>query len=181
MAYRSPAQPAGDRPHRQKSPPGTATGPGRPRPGAASPGLRAVGDRQGRADTCDSLGYIHHQLGDHRRAIACFEQALDLFTATGDRYSEASTLGHLGDSHHAAGDPDTARTAWRGALTILRQLGHPDAERVRNLARYAVNRPGPHPRSATGPQSADSTSSANAASIARSSGAIASGTGTRST
>ncbi|HEX6685165.1 MAG TPA: tetratricopeptide repeat protein [Candidatus Limnocylindrales bacterium] len=93
-------------------------------------GLRTVGDRQGEADTWDSLGYAHHQLGDHRRAIACFGQALGLFTETGDRYSEASTLDHLGESHQAAGEPIAARAAWRKALPILRQLGHPDADRV---------------------------------------------------
>lgn len=93
--------------------------------------LRAIGDLQGEADTWDSLGYAYHHLGDHRRAIACYRRALELCAISGDRYAEASTLDHLAETHLAAADLPAAHAAWRNALTILRQLGHLDAVRVR--------------------------------------------------
>jgi tetratricopeptide (TPR) repeat protein len=93
--------------------------------------LREVDDVQGQADTWDSLGHAHHQLGDDRRAIACYEQALDLFAQVRDRYAEAGTYANLGRSHRALSDVDAARAAWRRALTILDDLGDADAEAIR--------------------------------------------------
>jgi tetratricopeptide (TPR) repeat protein len=78
-----------------------------------------------------SLGYANHHIGDHARAIECFGRTLDLVRDTGDRYNEAYTLSHLGDTHHAAGAPAIARDAWRQALDIFTDLGHPDAVSVR--------------------------------------------------
>ena len=49
----------------------------------------------------------------------------------GNRYAEASVLTHLGDSHAEADRFDLARRVWRQALTILDELGHRDAEKVR--------------------------------------------------
>jgi len=40
-------------------------------------------------------------------------------------------LACLGDTYLAAGDSGAAGTAWRKALAILDDLGHPDAARVR--------------------------------------------------
>ncbi|HZM76295.1 MAG TPA: tetratricopeptide repeat protein [Candidatus Limnocylindrales bacterium] len=71
-----------------------------------------------------------------REAIACFQQAIELYRELSDRFHEADTLTHLGDAHHSAKDLDAARLAWQQALTILDELDHPDAERVRaNLHR----------------------------------------------
>jgi predicted negative regulator of RcsB-dependent stress response len=63
--------------------------------------------------------------------VADYEGALRLFRQGADRYSEARVLGHIGDAHMAAGDRDAARAAWRDALAILHELGHPDAAAVR--------------------------------------------------
>jgi hypothetical protein len=49
----------------------------------------------------------------------------------GDHHQEASAIASLGDTDHATGNPDAARGAWQHALTILEQLDHPDADRVR--------------------------------------------------
>ncbi|HEU4396504.1 MAG TPA: BTAD domain-containing putative transcriptional regulator, partial [Actinomycetota bacterium] len=104
---------------------------------ALSPCLRAlelqreIGDRRGEADTWDSLGYVYHHLGRYREATTTYGRSLELYRELGDRYSEADSLNHAGETHHAAGDVDAARRAWQLALTILEQLNHPDAERVR--------------------------------------------------
>ena len=83
------------------------------------------------AATWDSLGYAHHQLGDHAESAACYQRALGLYREIGDRWGQAETLGHVGDAHHAAGHPDDARAAWQEALTILEDLDHPDAGQIR--------------------------------------------------
>jgi len=93
--------------------------------------MQQLGDREGQAATSESLGAALRGRGDHARAADCYQHAVELYRVLGDRYFEADTLASLGDTHHAAGHPDQARGAWRQALGILDQLGHPDAERLR--------------------------------------------------
>jgi tetratricopeptide (TPR) repeat protein len=81
--------------------------------------------------TWDSLGYVHHRLGDHRQAIGCFDRALDLYEQHGIRYHQAVALIHLGDVHSRAGVLGSARTTWQRALGILDELDHPEADQVR--------------------------------------------------
>ncbi len=97
----------------------------------ALPLFQELDDRTGQAAVWDSLGYAHHHLGHHAQALTCYRNALDLVRYFDDRYNEADTLTHLGDTHHATGDREAARGAWQQALTILDQLGHPDAQAVR--------------------------------------------------
>jgi DNA-binding SARP family transcriptional activator/Tfp pilus assembly protein PilF len=90
-----------------------------------------LGDRTGEAETWDSLGYVHRHLRHEGEAITCYEQAVKLYRELGDRYSEADALNALGDAHHAFADSEAAQIAWRGALTILEQLDHPRADKIR--------------------------------------------------
>jgi tetratricopeptide (TPR) repeat protein len=90
-----------------------------------------MGDRDGAADTWDSLGYAHHHLGEYQRAVECYQRAVELWRETGARHGQADTLVNLGHTLAALDRPDSAREAWRQALVILDDLGHPDAERVR--------------------------------------------------
>jgi tetratricopeptide (TPR) repeat protein/transcriptional regulator with XRE-family HTH domain len=92
---------------------------------------RELGNRDDEAATWDSLGYVHCHLGRRAESIACYQRALDLRRQLGDRYSEASTLRDLGDAHRRFGDATAATAAWRAALTVLAELDHPDADRVR--------------------------------------------------
>ena len=77
-----------------------------------------------RSTTLDSLGYIHHRLGDYRGAIDRYQWAIEISRDNGDRYHEASQLVHLGESHHAVANPDSARQAWQEALHIFTELNH---------------------------------------------------------
>ena len=79
----------------------------------------------------DSLGYVYHHIGDHGRAVQCYERASTMFRDMGDRYHEAYTLVHLGDARNATESNGAATDAWRAALRILDELGHPDAVSVR--------------------------------------------------
>jgi tetratricopeptide (TPR) repeat protein len=92
---------------------------------------REIDDQFGLTETYDSLGYAHRHLGHHKEAIACYQQAVNLCGELGDRYNEADSLVSLGDAYHDFGDAELARVAWQHALTILDQLEHPRADRVR--------------------------------------------------
>jgi DNA-binding SARP family transcriptional activator/Tfp pilus assembly protein PilF/DNA-binding XRE family transcriptional regulator len=92
--------------------------------------LRA--DAVARASTLDSLGYIHSQLGDHAKAVSCYQQAIGLLAGGQNVRLRAEMLAHLGDAHQAAGDPAAARRAWHQALAVFDQLSHPDAGGLRS-------------------------------------------------
>jgi hypothetical protein len=51
--------------------------------------------------------------------------------APAPRHGQADTHVNLGHTLAALDRPESAREAWRQALVILEDLGHPDAERVR--------------------------------------------------
>ena len=113
---------------------------------------REIGDHIGLAETYDSLGYAHRHLGHQKEATSCYERAVDLYGELGDRYSEADTLVSLGDAYRAFGDSEYARFAWQRALTILEQLEHPRAVRLRakmqedtEYSATASSRPGARP------------------------------------
>jgi tetratricopeptide (TPR) repeat protein len=106
--------------------------------------LRGLDHLYGMAGTWDSLGYIHHNLGDGTRAVECYREAVRLFGRLGDRAYEAGSVVRLGDVLETVGDLDAARESWRTALATLEELGHPDAEQVRAklVAAAAAHRSG---------------------------------------
>jgi DNA-binding SARP family transcriptional activator/tetratricopeptide (TPR) repeat protein len=79
----------------------------------------------------DSLGYIELHLGNFARAAEHLESALGLCRDHGNRHAEGEILTHVGDARHAAGDLPQARHAWRQALAIYDDIGHPDTEKIR--------------------------------------------------
>lgn len=92
--------------------------------------VHKLGDRNGEARTLHSVGYIYYLLDSHAQASAYFSKSLALRSELGDRHGEANVLTHIGDAHLAAGDTSAANTAWRSAVKILTEIGHPDAEQV---------------------------------------------------
>jgi hypothetical protein len=90
---------------------------------------QANGERLGEARAFNGSG----------QAISYFNQALTLRRELGDRWGEATTLAHLGDAHLAMGDIGMARDTWLYSVDILDQLGHPDAERIRDKLRDLKN------------------------------------------
>jgi tetratricopeptide (TPR) repeat protein len=93
--------------------------------------LEELGDAAGQAATWDTIGYAHHHLGRHDRAVACYRRSVKLFHTVADRYNEADVLSRLGDTHLATGDCQAACHAWQRTVTILRDIDHPGAERIR--------------------------------------------------
>jgi DNA-binding SARP family transcriptional activator len=92
---------------------------------------REIGDRSGQADTMDSIACAYTFLARYDEATDFYRQALELYREFGDRYYEADTLHALGDARLAAGDPASAMGAWHDALTILDELGLPEAAKLR--------------------------------------------------
>jgi DNA-binding SARP family transcriptional activator/tetratricopeptide (TPR) repeat protein len=93
---------------------------------------RQLGDRDGEAAAWDTLGYAQHHGGDPAAATTSYRQALVLYRALDDRYNVGVTLWHLGDAQDAAGEPGAARRSWEEALGVLEEIGHADAESVRD-------------------------------------------------
>jgi tetratricopeptide (TPR) repeat protein len=89
-------------------------------------------DRDGQADTWDSLGYAHRHLGDHVEAVQCYDRAAAPYRDLGDRHSEATALANLG------GNAQAAHTVWQRALTILEDLNHSDADALRTKVTQGV-------------------------------------------
>jgi predicted negative regulator of RcsB-dependent stress response len=55
----------------------------------------------------------------------------DVELRIGNRHVQTEALVEMGDAQHATGDREAARPSWQAALSILEELGHPDAEPVR--------------------------------------------------
>ncbi|WP_132114922.1 hypothetical protein [Actinocrispum wychmicini] len=53
----------------------------------------------GMTHTLDSLGFIEHQTGNHRRGIGHYHEALILYRNLGAAYEVADTLDRMGHSH----------------------------------------------------------------------------------
>ena len=92
--------------------------------------MKQLGDEHGLADTWDTLGLVHHRVGQHSEAVRCYAAAIEIYQQSGDRYYEAATLMRLGDAHRAADQRDQASHAWQRSLLILIELDHPVAEQV---------------------------------------------------
>jgi DNA-binding SARP family transcriptional activator/tetratricopeptide (TPR) repeat protein len=88
--------------------------------------------RFGQGVVSDSLGYVHHHLGDIASAEKHYQHALTLFRELGAGANEAETLTRLGDAYLAASSPEAAGAAWTRALAILAELHHPNTRAVRS-------------------------------------------------
>ncbi|MFM9594533.1 AfsR/SARP family transcriptional regulator [Streptomyces scabiei] len=95
--------------------------------------LQGLGDRYGQASTWHTLAYAHHHEGRHPDALVDYGHSLALYRELGVPYLEACTLVDIGDTHAAMGDHGTAHEVRQQALTLLITLGHPDADRVREM------------------------------------------------
>jgi len=87
----------------------------------------------------DTLGFAHHRLGDHARAITCFQRSLSLARDLRDVNVETEALRNLGDAYRAAGDVPAARVSWQQALAIHEANDQPrDAEMIQQRLRDLV-------------------------------------------
>jgi tetratricopeptide (TPR) repeat protein len=88
-----------------------------------------TGDPTTLAFAWDALALVHSQLGEQRKAISCYRQALAFARERRHPLARAmlvSLLAEFGDASQAAGDLPAAAGAWQQALQVLRDLGWPD-------------------------------------------------------
>lgn len=95
--------------------------------------FRRLRNPQREAYAWDSVGRIHHELGDHAQAVVCYRFALDRLERSGDRFHQVGTFLRLGDSHWSAGDREAASAAWHRALWLTRH--HPEGHQVTEIQR----------------------------------------------
>ena len=93
---------------------------------------RELGYQGAEGLTWHSLGTVRQHLGQPDQAIACHRRALEIFRALMDRRAAATVLADLGEACLVVDDRPAARRAWQEALDILDDLGHPDADQLRD-------------------------------------------------
>jgi tetratricopeptide (TPR) repeat protein len=83
-----------------------------------------------------NLGIAYAALGDARKAIEFYEQALVIDREIGDRRGEGNALGNLGAAYADLGDARKAIEFYEQALVIDREIGSKQGEgtRLSNLA-----------------------------------------------
>ncbi len=72
----------------------------------------------------NSLGTCYRMLGEFRRAIDLFEQALAINRKAGDRRNESAILGNLGSCYYELGQIRRAIESYEQALAIAREIGY---------------------------------------------------------
>ena len=92
---------------------------------------RALGDLKDEGIHLSRLGQIYTAQGDHRRALECHEQQLQIACEHRDRHSEADALARIGLSSGALGHVKRAEESWRQALALFEVVGDGRAEQVR--------------------------------------------------
>jgi tetratricopeptide (TPR) repeat protein len=78
-----------------------------------------------------NLGNAYSDLGDPRKAIDFYEQALEISREIGDRQGEGRHLFNKSLSLHALGQNEKAVSHARSALAIFEEIESPTAETVR--------------------------------------------------
>ena len=66
----------------------------------------------------NNIGYVYDALGDKRKALDFYEQALPLRRQVGDRGGEATTLNNIGSVYSALGDKRKALDFYEQALPL---------------------------------------------------------------
>ena len=84
---------------------------------------RAAGDRYAEMAFLNDLGLAYVGLGEPRRAIALYEQALVIAREIGDRRGEGAALGNLGIAYKNLGAPRRAIALYQQQLVIVREIG----------------------------------------------------------
>jgi len=83
----------------------------------------SVKHREAEGNALGNLGIAYHSLGDARKAIEFYEQALVIDREIGDRRGEGNALGNLGIAHADLGDAHKAIEYHEQALVIDRETG----------------------------------------------------------
>jgi tetratricopeptide (TPR) repeat protein len=84
-----------------------------------------VGDRRGEGAALGNLGNRYAELGEPRRAIELFEQALAIFREVGDRRGEGEVLHNLSAAYQRVVDLPAAIQTAEASLTMREEIEVP--------------------------------------------------------
>jgi len=81
----------------------------------------------------DISGRIHNQLGDKKKALEYFDQALPLHKSIGNRPGELYTINGMAKAHQYMGDFEKALSLSEQAITIAKEIGdHAEEAMINN-------------------------------------------------
>ncbi|HYV45630.1 MAG TPA: tetratricopeptide repeat protein, partial [Myxococcaceae bacterium] len=83
---------------------------------------RRAGDVSGEATTLNNMGGVYDALGEKRKALEYYEQALPLERRVGDVSGEATTLNNMGLVYDALGEKKKALEYYEQAVEKLRKV-----------------------------------------------------------
>jgi len=101
-----------------------------------------LSDRRQQSISLNNLGLAYSDLGEVRRAIEYYEQALAIDREIGDRRGEGADLGNLGLCYASLGQLDKALEHGQQALAIAREIQRPTGASInlRSIAEIHVDR-----------------------------------------
>jgi CHAT domain-containing protein len=86
------------------------------------------GKPEDKANILNYIGQIYHSLGQDRKAVSFYQQALAIFKQTGDqgqnRANEGITLSNIGLSYQSLGQYSKALSFYQQGLAIFKQVGN---------------------------------------------------------
>jgi len=83
---------------------------------------RAIGDRDGEAETLNNLAVLFRSLGEVDEALRMYGEAQEIQATLDDRRQEAATLSNLGVAYSAIGEVERARLYLTRALELRRAV-----------------------------------------------------------
>jgi tetratricopeptide (TPR) repeat protein len=92
---------------------------------------RRTADHASERFTLHTLADLHRDQGEYDKAVRYYREAHTLSVTLGDQWGAARTLNHLGDTLAAMNDAESAGECWQRALTVLSDLGSPEADDLR--------------------------------------------------
>ncbi len=91
---------------------------------------RQLNDAPAEVAALNNLALVQRDAAALPEALELTERALALCTRYGDRHREAALENNLADLHHAVGNDDASRAHLRRAVTIFRDVGADDTDRL---------------------------------------------------
>jgi CHAT domain-containing protein len=84
--------------------------------------FRKIGDKEGEANCLKSLGDVHYQLDEYKKARESYEQSLAIYSEIKHRLGEAFCFIRLGEVHRMLSEYGKARESYEQGLAIFRVI-----------------------------------------------------------